>query len=416
MLDFAVSDLPPIAVVVPTYWTQPGDEQRKSEAVYDHPTRLDENGTLGRLLESLCTLDTYTFYVVVIIAVTDSDAEAPAHVKVQSIVSRYRDLTTILVTAEDCNRMKKVASMPLIGDLIGLTGYARVRNLQLAVPLLLGAEYIVALDDDEVVTDLAFLEKATQPIGSVVEGQAIEGLGGYYLQNDRGNILLDVPPNTGDVPNMFDRKAAIMNRATERLEALPGRIVPTPFCFGGNMVFSRDLASNVAFDPSITRGEDIDYLINARLSARAYFMNKDLRILHLPPSGGSYKDVAHHKVVQDVLRFIYEREKVRHSAELGTGETLSISEYDPYPGCFLRDDLDRDAREVITRIFDGTSPQQRRGLSLGDSVESFMASAEEKAERGVSMYCSYQNAWRGLTSELATNVELRASFRDRVDG
>ncbi|HLI57488.1 MAG TPA: hypothetical protein VKY26_10725, partial [Actinomycetota bacterium] len=55
-----------IAVVVPTYWTRPGGEARAGDAVYDHPTPVDDEGTLGRLLESLVRLDTNRFYVVTI--------------------------------------------------------------------------------------------------------------------------------------------------------------------------------------------------------------------------------------------------------------------------------------------------------------------------------------------------------------
>lgn len=411
VLEFAVNGLPDVSIVIPTYWAPASSHAPEGGAVYDHPTSLDEEGTLGRLLESLHALDIDSFLVVVIVGVTDSKAESAAYEKVLSIAHQHRNLKIVIVAREESDKLKEVVSDGLADDLLGLTGYARVRNLQLAVPLLLGSRSIVALDDDEVVTDESFLKKATEPIGSTIEGERVEGLSGYYVNPD-GGILLGVSPEVAAAKSIFDRKAAIMNAGTERLEAQSGRIVPTPFCFGGNMIFSSRLASQVAFDPCITRGEDIDYLINARLAGMTYFMNKDLKILHLPPAGGSYQDVAYHKVVQDVLRFVYEREKVRHSSELGS-QPLTASDLSPYPGDFLAETLDKDAREVIGRIFDKASPNELAALVPGETVQEFMSFAYQRATRGVEMYRAYQSTWRNLTASLAS-ADLRSWFQGRI--
>ncbi len=40
-------------MVIPTYWGQDNTGEADEEIVFDHPTMLDETGTLGRLLESL---------------------------------------------------------------------------------------------------------------------------------------------------------------------------------------------------------------------------------------------------------------------------------------------------------------------------------------------------------------------------
>lgn len=43
------------------------------------------------------------------------------------------------------------------------------------------------------------------------------------------------------------------------------RLKATPFVFGGNMVIHRNLFTVVPFDQNVRRGEDIDFLINARM-------------------------------------------------------------------------------------------------------------------------------------------------------
>jgi hypothetical protein len=415
VVDLPVSGpLPEIAVVVPTYWTRAGGTAVAGDAVYDHPTPIDGSGTLTRLLESLTQLDSSRFYVLILAAVTSDEVEPAARARIQAITAGVPALRCLIVSRADVDLVAQGVEGGPAADLLGLTGYSRVRNLQLAVPLALGSSAIVALDDDEVVTDSRFLDEATGLLGSSVEGQTVEGLGGYYLQDQAGRILLEVPPGSENASNIFDRKAAIMNSATERLEATPGRIVPTPFCFGGNMVFSRTLAAAVFFDPSITRGEDIDYLMNARLSGCTYFMNKDLKILHLPPAGGSYKDVAHHKVVQDVLRFIYEREKLACWREIGATRAVTPAELDPYPGQFLGDRLDNDAREIMTRIFGQTSGAEREMLGLGGSVDEFMLAARNRALSGVEKYRSRQSGWRRLTAHLETLRDSREALAERL--
>jgi len=422
-------------LVVPTYWTRAGGDVRPGDAVYDHPTPVDEAGTLGRLLESLTLLDTGRFYVVVIVAVTDPAVAAAAAARVRSIARTAPEMRVLVVDQDLVDRIERALGP---GDgrgeakvqgsnsgeghdagaraLIGLSDYSRVRNLQLLVPLALGVGPIVAIDDDEVVTDPSFLDLATADLGDRVSGHNVAGLGGYYLQNREGQILLDVPSGSESAANIFDRKAAIMNAGTQKLQALAGAIVPTPFCFGGNMVFTAELAATVCFDPAITRGEDIDYLVNARLAGHWFFMNKDLTILHLPPSGGSYQDVAYHKVVQDVLRFVYEREKLQAWSEIGAVEPVTAEDLDPYPGLFLKSDLDGYAEEVIQRIIDRTSADQRVTLGLPNTPRELIRQAEARAGAGVESYRQHQEAWAALVGNVKRSGEIRSILEEAMFG
>lgn len=403
-----------IAVVVPTYWTHPGGAARPGDAVYDHPTPLDDEGTLGRLLDSLVLLDGNRFYLVIVVAVTNPELGAEASAVVRRVAARRPGLRVLVVDDQLLARVAPRIPAGAGAALIGLREYSLVRNLQLLAPLALDASAIVAVDDDEVITDPDFLEQATSSLNGIIDGRRVDGLAGYYLQDRSGRIMLEVPADQADPLNVFDRKAVIMNEATRRLEAVAGQIVPTPFCFGGNMVFTPRLAASVCFDPAITRGEDIDYLINARLAGHWFFMNKALRILHLPPAGGSYHDVAYHKIVQDVLRFVYERAKLRAWREIDAVEPLTLDDLDPYPGLFLREDLDRSALEIVNRIVEETNGEQRETLGLPVSATEFMRQAEDRARQGVASYRRHQEAWGSLVSAVKEDSSLVALMAGEV--
>ena len=58
-----------ITVVIPTYWCRArGHSGLPEDAVFDHPTPVDEKGTLARCLESLKDLRSHGFRVLLITA------------------------------------------------------------------------------------------------------------------------------------------------------------------------------------------------------------------------------------------------------------------------------------------------------------------------------------------------------------
>jgi len=397
--------LPPVCVVVPTYWTRRGGETRSGDAIYDHPTVLDGPDTLSTLLESLQGA-AGSFYLLVLVAVSGEDVAEPALGFVRELVGRYHELPSLVFGSPQLEALLTTLDgegHSRATEYLKLRDYPTVRNLQLAVPLLLGSSAIVALDDDEIVTDPGFVEKATEPLGTAIDGKRVDGLSGYYLQED-GGIMLQLDPAKSRSVNIFDRKAAIMNQQTEAVEAAPGETVETPFCFGGNMEFSAELAATVGFDPGITRGEDIDYLINARLDGKSFFLRKDLRILHCPPHGGSYKDSSISKLTQDVVRFAYERWKVRASQQTPGLRPVTVDQLGQYPGRFLHDDLEEAAIDAL----------QSAGYR-GDAAE-FVRTAVAEAPERFGRYLEFRDAWPRIQQTLQGSSALRNQFLRLVHG
>ena len=56
-----------------------------------------------------------------------------------------------------------------------------------------------------------------------------------------------------------------MNEALAELAATGSHLKLTPLALGGNMAVGASLYRFLPFDPAVTRGEDIDYVINARM-------------------------------------------------------------------------------------------------------------------------------------------------------
>jgi hypothetical protein len=127
---------------------------------------------------------------------------------------------------------------------------------------------------------------------------------------------------------IFWDNTGAMNRAFKIIDN-PPRLKDTPFVFGGNMIIHRRMFREVSFDPYISRGEDIDFLCNAKSKGFKFLLDNKLSIKHLPPPG---KNPLWLKMREDIKRFIYMRVKLKKSG-------YPIENTMPYPGYFLTNSL-----------------------------------------------------------------------------
>lgn len=366
-------------ITIPTYW---GSRQA---GIYDHPTPLDGRSTLPRLLDSLVgqTLNERPT-ILLILAATTPEEERPAYERLQELLLPYRNHLRLKIAGRAANALIQAAYPDLLpGD---FNGYGRVRNLQLLLPAALGGEVIIALDDDEVV-EPDFLQRATRWIGHEIDGRKVLGITGPYLDGT-GSPYNPEPAGGTDI---FKAKMVFMNRAFQALFEDPRPLPPTDLALGGNMVFHRDLFTRVPFDPWITRGEDIDYLINARLAGCRFYFDKELVITHLPPR--EYESPAYAKTRQDVLRFFYERAKIRSGG-------LKAADFDLYPGRFLGDDLQTQAEQALASR--ATPADVARWGKPAAILEEARALAQQ-----VARYRQFQERWPSLVTELAADDPLR---------
>ena len=178
-------------VVIPTF-IYPRRHRGGADVVstYDHPTAPNQEGELGRCLESLAKVE--GLGLVVILVSADVSLEVQAAEKVQAIANRHPDVTTLVIGAAELALIEQRMAQQNIERLskeIGLQGYGAIRNLGLLVANVLGFDAVVFLDDDEVIDDPKFLEKAMYGLGKLTrQGVPIVAKTGYYL-NDQDSYL-----------------------------------------------------------------------------------------------------------------------------------------------------------------------------------------------------------------------------------
>lgn len=320
-----------ISVVIPTYWTSfnPRVRCQTSDAVYDHPTHLESQSTLPRLLNSLKSTDLprESTTISVVVAVTHRTLEGKAREKTSEIVNDYKDYFDIHHFSASTLR-KIIAEDHYLGRLLSIYGYSNVRNVGLAIAQILKSDLIVFLDDDVIVNDQRYFCKAQEHLGKSLDGKLLGGIAGYYTNED-GGYHLDVDPKAWWKKNW--PKERKMNEAFKVIES-KGRLAETTFAFGGNMVLHWKMFQKVPFDPYITRGEDMDLLVDAKMFGFKFMLDTKLSVLHLPGERSSLWS----EMRQDLFRFLYMRRKLLSCKAIRNLRHVSIDSLEPYPGYFLR--------------------------------------------------------------------------------
>jgi len=397
-------------VAIPTYWTFAGAQGRE-EVIYDHPTPLDTPGTLRRTLESLAPLVTPGVNVGVVAAATASSLEAEVERRVQEIIhSPPLPYEVVFFSASHLKSLRDFLQEQGKGEwtsLLSLGGYAQIRNLTLILANIWEAQVMVSLDDDEVIADPDFLAKIEEDFAALGEAHPVFGLAGIY-QDGSGGVLLPEPsaPWTSYWP-----KFRWLNEALTALALAGPRLKPTPLGFGGNLALGAGLFRQIPFDPAILRGEDVDYVINARMFKIPFFLDNTLSITHLPPEKPHPTWL---RLRQDLGRFCYTRLKLCQQ-ELRPGMArVAPEELKPYPGNFLEDDLELRAYQSHTLL-------ALEYLSAGDlegarQTLKNLVLMQQLTQSGKNFYQEYLDtvaAWRGLMAWLA-QPQVAAQARKAV--
>lgn len=388
-------------IVIPTYWRGPAAGgsvcEFESDYIYDHAAPLDSEGTLGRALESLGVIDGKQDFTVVVVAVpTRPELKQAVEMRVQTIVAgfEYRYPVMVIGPEEIMLWRQRLANKGLYhyDHFLSLDSYASVRNVCLLAAVLSSADVAILFDDNGVIEDPLYVKKALEFIGGEYEGCRVAGVTGYYRQDDE---ILPVPLGEEEWLESWQEKWGGIRSLKEALSLVASgpRLKKSPFACSGSMVIHRDVFENVPFDPSIPRGEDIDYLMNARLFGVDFFLDNDLWIgrgcspVCAPPW---------YQLRLDIIRFARERAKLKASDETATGIPGSGSaDFDPYPGRFLKDDLHDIVFETSIEMAGSYLNEGRED----DATECIMNIAISRAESDVSTdpldeYMKYREQWR----------------------
>jgi len=379
-------------MVVPTYWGQAESEpQSDTQLVFDHPTPLNTDGTLPRLLDSLSILERKPDDIIIITVANRPEIASAVESKVNDLISPYRRTHQIVsLGPSQLMRLKKTLTAKGVStaalELINLQNYASVRNVCALAGILNSSDFTTFIDDDELFTDPDFFTKLRNTMATSQGGDTISALAGYYLQPD--TYRLDeskVPAWRAEHWNT----AAAMNRAFDLTIARGPRIKPTPFVFGGNMTIALDVLAQTPFDPRITRGEDIDFLLNLRIHGTTFHLDRELSIKHLPPPSSQQ---SWEKFREDAVRFLYERKKLADHA-------LPLDDLQPYPGTFLGPDLEQriiSTAETLKREYQ--SQRDEQGIARCDEIISLARSNPFADFDTRSWLDDVTTRWREITS------------------
>ncbi len=395
-------------VVIPTFWTRRKGRVSESLLVaYDHPTPIDAEGTLGACLRSLETVEGLG-KVVVIVAATDPGIEHIAEDRVREILDGFPEIDALIFGPAELGSLHRRLEQIEFADMIhgvSLVGYGAVRNVGLIAAAVLGSEALVFLDDDQIITDTGFLSCAMEGLGARLgEGEMILAKTGYYT-DEEGRYQRHDKPLLADT---FWKRDDAFNEALSIVDA-PPRMQVSPVAFGGCLALHRDMYCNVSFDPWVVRGEDIDYVINARMHGGDVYLDGEWSIIHKPPARGN----AAATFRQDVYRFIYEHRKLEFAKSQVDLRQVTPESMMPYPGAFIGSSVAW--RALATAVLRGLST--RDGGQYLRIARVVLKDAADYARTNCQNYYDFQRRWPLLMERIWDDMPLRSLFMGerRVD-
>ena len=383
-------------MVIPTYWSRrSGEPWQEGDAIYDHPTPVDQEGTLERTLVSMKRFREKDFKLVILVCPTTEDVEEAALAQVRRIVLRSGlGAETYLFTAGDLREIAGILRGAGLDEralrLLSMYGYANVRNVCLLAASILTADAALLIDDDEVFEMDDYVQRAMEFIGRRVYGDVVHGVAGYYL-NSKNQYYDDVKPEPW--MTYWDRFGS-KGEAFDRIIGSGPRLKRTPFAFGGAMTLHRELFECVPFDPLVPRGEDVDYVINSRMFGFSFFLDNTLSIKHLPQPKTHPQWM---RVREDIYRFIYQKAKMTSQCKTSNLIMVYPEDFDPYPGAFLKADLEE-------KIYRSSMMLSAQYLAVGDSEASaealrniYISKHDAKPDfDAFAAYLETQRAWESV--------------------
>jgi hypothetical protein len=335
-------------IAIPTYWsTENYGLQGQKIPVYDHTTPINTHGTFTKTLESLKNLKDTDFEVVIIASAVSVRAEKAMIEKLKIELSQFARKNRIkiyLLSPIELEKIRKVIQKEYDNKydvFLDIKGYSRVRNLSLMAALILNADILISIDDDDCITDTHFLSKAREFIGTDFNGKTVDGIAGYYVyENNRIHIIYD-KSRWRSVWN----QASLLNKAFDMFINRGPRLKEAHLMLGGCSVLHKNLFSKVPYDNRIPRGEDMDYITNAKMFGFTIFFDRKLFIKH-EPSPVRYPLWKTHRT--DINRFIFQREKHRKQRAQKNIHKVTMKELTPYTSAFIGKGLDRKIEKSCT--------------------------------------------------------------------
>lgn len=391
-------------IVIPSYWAegvQPGALGERG--VYDYTTPIDK--PLPELELCLSSLDQVRGVIrVIVLVVSPITCEDSARARVESICRAHPALNPLVIGAREAAHVERaVARMAhhVTGETVALRGYGAIKNMGLAVAAVFGHDVVVFLDDDEVVLDPDFLINAVHGLGSLTR-QNLKVLvkSGFFI--DANNSPYADP--TDEWTEKYWSKAAEFNRVMERMQTSSSRFSRSNHLCGGCCALHAEAYSKVPFDPYITRGEDLDYVLNLRANGMdAWFDNAWFVRSQPPEEMASVPSM----FMQDVHRWLYEYRKLDAMNARRDLRTITPESLMPYPAPWLSAGVRRRVFQTALRRFI-KGPNRLAYLRI---LTKGRYDADKFARAASSRYLSFSMMWPGVVAALWGDPLLQGAIR-----
>ncbi len=390
-------------IIIPTYACS--SRSLKDESIidtYDHMTPLERQGELARCLSSLKVLDKKV--PISILVVSETGIEEQAKEKVVSEISRFAnelDITVLGKSEQDYlhSRMVQLG----IGDMqngISLVGYGALRNFGLAYAAVMGYTEAIFIDDNEVIEDPEFIEKACYGLGMLTQsGVPILIKTGYYLDR-RGSYKAK---NKYKFVDRFWKQHEGFNQWIESAMTGP-RLSPSNTACGGCLAIHREALRRVSFDPWIPRGEDLDFLLNVRMYGAEVWFDNAWCLRRLPPVSVKREAI---RFRQDIFRWLYENRKLEFSATQIDLLKIPSKSLQPYPAPFLESSISFNIFMTALLRSIGISGQRKGYFSAAITARK---GAKEYAKDNCTNYFSFQRRWPEAISLLEGDISIKGVF------
>ena len=380
-------------IVIPSCWdrsTRPGALGERG--VYDYTTPIDK--PLPELENCLSSLERVSGVLrVIVLVVAPKSCEESARARVSSICRAHADLNPLIVGAQEAAHVERAVGRlahHVTGETVSLRGYGAIRNMGLAVAAVLGHDVVVFLDDDKVALDEEFLTRAVWGLGSLTRqnlqvlaksGFFVDALGSPYAEPSEA------------WSEKYWSKAADFNLVMERAQTSASRITRSNHLCGGCCALHAAAFSKVPFDPYITRGEDLDYVLDLRANGMDVWFDNEWYVQARPPEEMAG---APSLFMQDVHRWLYEYRKLDAMNARRDLRTITLESLMPYPAPWLSPDVRRRVfRTALRRLL--TGPDRLAYLRI---LTKGRHDADKFARAACSRYLSFAMMWPSIVSAL----------------
>ena len=448
------------AIIIPTYWTKEQSSSRSSGAEgrsssrrtssrstarsgrstrsgsafdqanagapYSHPTALDcPNPPLVDCLNSLSNCKGVG-KIILVVATVDPVIDVRADDRIREIAEQFPNLDiTLFGTSETSSLFRRLEQleMPKLIEALSIKSYGATRNIGCLVATILGYDSLIFLDDDEIVDDPDFMERATFGLGQAIHS------GGYLFA--KSGIITDMTGDpfqmgTGHLKKGDDADIASMNKLMPRIkghwadsfwknqqllnEAIaralkPPRMHRSTIAFGGCLAIHREMFTKVAFDPWIMRGEDVDYVINVRMHGGDVYIDDEWIIRHNSPE--TDRSPAQ-RFRQNIYRLIYEHRKIEFAKSQVDLAQVTAQSLDPYPGRCVSGSIALQA--FVTGIL-----RTIAGPNRGDywrAAWDALGRANNYARKNCNNYFDLQRSWPRAIEKLSADMALKTLIEE----